>query len=227
MQFKVGGINALRSCRNCSPEQNRPHVEPKQPDVVATARKESRNPSQYSRRKVWHEASLRGQRGFRAQWKHCSTRATRTIMKPNYNSKTVVGRKANRNAKTTSPMDILIHSDGVDLSTELDNAIRSKIGRLRQYARGALRARVQLHKLRPNTSPFQYRAHVLYEVRGNDVSAEHIAHDPLAALDLVAAKIKRRLRRRKTAKLAGRVRAHRAAASRVPVTLGTLEGGAR
>jgi ribosome-associated translation inhibitor RaiA len=50
---------------------------------------------------------------------------------------------------------------------------------------------------------------VHYELPGHDLVAEHTAHDPVAALDLVAEKIERRLRKRKTALLASRVREHR------------------
>lgn len=103
-------------------------------------------------------------------------------------------------------MDILIHTNGVELDASLREAVRSKIGRVRQYAPHALGARVQLIKTGPNPSSRQYRAHVLYAVKGNDVSAQHRAHDPRAALDIVAEKIERRLRKRKTAVLARRVR---------------------
>lgn len=107
------------------------------------------------------------------------------------------------------PMDILIHTDGVELDEKLREAVHSKIGRVKQYAPRALGARVQLIKVGPKPSSSQYRAHVLYAVRGNDVSAQHRAHDPLAALDIVAEKIERRLRKRKTAVLARRMRNHR------------------
>ncbi len=107
-------------------------------------------------------------------------------------------------------MDILIRVDGVVLSDELRGAVSRKIGRARRYAPGALRARVQLHKVRPNPSPAQFRARVHYEVPGNDVVAEHTAHDPVAALDAVAYKMERKLRRRKTARLVRGVRCHRA-----------------
>lgn len=103
-------------------------------------------------------------------------------------------------------MHILIHTDGVELDARMRKAVHSKIGRVRQYAPRALGARVQLIKVGPNPSSNQYRAHVLYAVKGNDVSAQHRAHDPLAALDIVAEKIERRLRKRKTAVLARRVR---------------------
>ena len=106
-------------------------------------------------------------------------------------------------------MDILVRAEGVELTDKLREAVNQKIGRVRQYAPLALRARVHLHKVRANASPHQFRAQVHYEIPGNDLVAEHTAHDPLAALDLVAEKIERRLRKRKTARLARRVRNHR------------------
>lgn len=106
-------------------------------------------------------------------------------------------------------MDILIRAEGVELTEKLREAVNQKIGRVRQYAPRALRARVHLHKVRATASPHQFRAQVHYEIPGNDLVAEHTAHDPVAALDLVAEKIERRLRKRKTARLARRVREHR------------------
>lgn len=106
-------------------------------------------------------------------------------------------------------MDILIYSDGVKLDDKLRHAVQTKIGRVRQYAPEALGARVQLIRVGPSRSGNQYRAHVLYAVRGNDVSAQHCAHDPVTALDLVAEKVERRLRKRKTAFLARRARDYR------------------
>jgi ribosomal subunit interface protein len=120
---------------------------------------------------------------------------------------------AARNLKITTPKDgfmhILIRAEGIELTDKLRQAVNRKIGRVRRYAPRALRARVQLHKLLANASPQQFRAQVLCELPGNDVVAEHTAHDPVAALDLVAEKIERRLRKRKTARLARRVPAHR------------------
>ena len=111
-------------------------------------------------------------------------------------------------------MDILIRADGVELTNKLREAVNLKIGRVRQYAPRALRARVHLHKVRANASPYQFRAWVHYEIPGNDLVAEHTAHDPVTALDLVAEKIERRLRKRKTSRLARRVRDHRANSGR-------------
>ena len=111
-------------------------------------------------------------------------------------------------------MDILIRTEGVELTDKLREMVARKIGRVRQYAPRALRARVQLHKISPNPSASQFRARVHYEIPGNDLVAEHRAHEPVAAIDIVAEKIERRLRRRKTARLARRVREHRAQARR-------------
>jgi ribosomal subunit interface protein len=107
-------------------------------------------------------------------------------------------------------MNILIRAEGIELTDELRKAVDQKIGRVRQYAPRAMRARVHLHKLHANPSPHQFSARVHYELPGTDLVAEHTAHDPLAALDLVAEKIERRLRKRKTARLALRLRERRA-----------------
>lgn len=105
-----------------------------------------------------------------------------------------------------NPIEILIHADGVVLTEQLREAVNTKIGRVRQYAPSAFRARVRLTKLLAARSQNQYRARVLYELPGNDVNAEHVAHEALAAVDIVAEKIERRLRKRKTARLARRTR---------------------
>lgn len=105
-------------------------------------------------------------------------------------------------------MGILIRSEGVKLTDELRAAINQKIGRVRRYAPRAMRARVQLHEIHASAPP-QFRARVLFEIPGNDMVAEHTAQSPAAALDLVTDKIERRLRKRKTARLARRVRAAR------------------
>jgi len=109
-------------------------------------------------------------------------------------------------------MDILIRTEDVTLTDKLHEAVTRKIGRVRQYAPQAVRARVQLHRISTDYPARQFRARVHYEIPGNDLFAEHSAHDPLAAIDLVAEKIERRLRRRKTARLARRVREYRAQA---------------
>lgn len=105
--------------------------------------------------------------------------------------------------------NILIRADGVELTDQLRAAVSRKIGRARRYAPRAMRARVQLHKVCGNPSPAQFRVRVHYELPGNDLVAEHTAHDPLAALDIVADKMERQLRRRKTARLVRRVRSQR------------------
>src|SRR5688572_4722194 len=102
-------------------------------------------------------------------------------------------------------LDILTRCDGIEVSDELRRAVVQKIGRVRQYDPRAFRVRVQFHKDRSKPSADQYRVTVHYEVPGNDVLAEHSAHDPFTALDLVSEKIERRLRKRKTARLARRL----------------------
>lgn len=125
-------------------------------------------------------------------------------------------RKVNVLTWNEESMDILIRAEGVELNDKLREAVNRKIGRVRQYAPRAMRARVQLHKLRANPSPRQFCAKVHYEIPGNDLFAEHRAHDPVAAIDLVAEKIEGRLRRRKTARLARRVRDTRSRMHRWP-----------
>jgi ribosomal subunit interface protein len=99
--------------------------------------------------------------------------------------------------------DIIIRANGVALDEKLRKAVTTKIGRVRQYAPRALRARVHLERLKGSTEQFLARVH--YEIPGNDLVAEHRAQSPMAALDLVSEKIERRLRKRKTARLARRV----------------------
>ncbi|HOX55628.1 MAG TPA: ribosome-associated translation inhibitor RaiA [Candidatus Paceibacterota bacterium] len=123
-------------------------------------------------------------------------------------------RKVNVSSWRQENLDILIRTDGVDLTDKLRAAIGRKIGRARRYATRAFRARVQLHRVRATPSPEQFRARVHYEIPGNDLVAEHTAHDPAAALDIVAEKMEGQLRRRKTARLVRRVRRHRADAHR-------------
>jgi ribosome-associated translation inhibitor RaiA len=45
---------------------------------------------------------------------------------------------------------------------------------------------------------------VLIELPGRDLSAEQIGPEPMSALDILAEKIERRLRKRKTRRLASR-----------------------
>jgi ribosomal subunit interface protein len=143
-------------------------------------------------------------------------------MKSNLTSAAPFDRHAARKVKITTWngefMDILIRAKGVELNDKLLEAVNRKIGRVRQHAPRAMRARVQLQKLRANPSPRQFRAKVHYEIPGNDMFAEHTAHDPVAAIDLVAEKIERRLRRRKTARLSGRVRDARIRVRHWPAT---------
>jgi len=101
-------------------------------------------------------------------------------------------------------MDILIRTDGVTLTDSLRADVHEKIGRVEQYAPRALRARVLLGRVTARRLPGQYVARVLYEIPGNDLSAEATGLDPLAALDIVAETIERRLRKRKTQRLARR-----------------------
>lgn len=106
-------------------------------------------------------------------------------------------------------MDILIQADGVTLTETIKDAIDEKIGRVEQYAPRALRARVRLRKISAHPSPRQYTVHVLVEVPGTDLSAEESGPEVVQALDIVAEKIERRLRKRKTERLARRVRGAR------------------
>ena len=110
----------------------------------------------------------------------------------------------NVDAKRDSAFHISISSFGLELTEELRSAVVRKIGRARQYAPDALRAMVDIEKAGAKCSHDQFRVFVRYEVPGYDVIAEHRAHEPLAAIDLVAEKIERRLRKRKTAFLAAR-----------------------
>ncbi|NQU09966.1 ribosome-associated translation inhibitor RaiA [bacterium] len=101
-------------------------------------------------------------------------------------------------------MKILIQATGVTVTPSLREAIEEKIGRTAQYAPRALRARVHLRKTSAHASPRQYVVRVLCELPGHDLSAEQSGAAPLAALDVVAEKIERRLRKLKTERLAKR-----------------------
>jgi len=101
-------------------------------------------------------------------------------------------------------MDILIHTDGLALTEDLKNAVEEKIGRVELCAPRAVRARVRLRKVSAHASSSQYVVRVLVELPGRDLSAEQIGPEPLLALDIVAQKIERRLRKRKTRGLAAR-----------------------
>ena len=101
-------------------------------------------------------------------------------------------------------MDILIHTDGLTLTNDLENAVMEKIGRVEQYAPRALRARVRIRKASAHANQGQFVVRVLVELPGRDLSAEQIGPEPMLALDILAEKIERRLRRRKTRRLASR-----------------------
>ena len=101
-------------------------------------------------------------------------------------------------------MDILIHADGLTLTKSLHDAVEAKIGRVEQYAPRALRARVRIRKSSARANQAQFVVRVLVELPGRDLSAEQIGPEPMLALDILAEKIERRLRRRKTRRLANR-----------------------
>jgi ribosomal subunit interface protein len=103
-------------------------------------------------------------------------------------------------------MDILIQADGVTLTEAIKDAIDEKIGRVEQCAPRAVRARVRLRKVSAHPSQQQYTVRVLVEIPGADLSAEESRADVITALDVVAGKIERRLRKRKTDRLAKRGR---------------------
>ncbi len=101
-------------------------------------------------------------------------------------------------------MDILIQCTGFTATPELQSAVEEKVGRAVQYAPRAVRARVSMRRVSAHPSPRQFIVKVLYEVPGANLSAEGSNGDPLTALDFVAEKIERRLRKRKTGMLARR-----------------------
>ena len=103
-------------------------------------------------------------------------------------------------------MDILIQADGVTLTETIKDAVDEKIGRVEQCAPRAVRARVRLRKVSAHPSPRQYTVRVLVEISGADLSAEASSADVVSALGVVAEKIERRLRKRKTERLAQRAR---------------------
>jgi ribosomal subunit interface protein len=106
-------------------------------------------------------------------------------------------------------MDILVQADGVTLTETIKNAIDEKIGRVELCAPRALRARVNLRKISAHPSPRQFTVRVLVEIPGADLSAQESSADVIGALEVVAGKIERRLRKRKTERLASRVRGPR------------------
>lgn len=110
--------------------------------------------------------------------------------------------------------DIIVRAKGLELTERFREAVARKIGRVRQYAPRAFRARVHLERDHRKAAKDQYRITVRYEIPGYDIVAEHTAHEPMATLDLVSEKIERRLRKRKTARLARRL-GRRARACRI------------
>ena len=102
-------------------------------------------------------------------------------------------------------MDILVQADGVTLTETIKNAIDEKIGRVELCAPRAVRARVNLRKISAHPSPRQFTVRVLVEIPGADLSAQESSGDVIGALEVVAGKIERRLRKRKTERLAKRV----------------------
>jgi putative sigma-54 modulation protein len=115
------------------------------------------------------------------------------------------------NKRGANTMEILTQTDSVMVTESLQAAIEQKIGRVLQYAPRALRARVWLRRAHAHSSARQYSVRVLYELPGCDLSAAQSGPDVGSALDLVAEKIERRLRRRKTKCLARRMRPARQA----------------
>lgn len=103
-------------------------------------------------------------------------------------------------------MDILIQADGVTLTQAIKDAIDEKMGHVEQYAPRAVRARVRLRKASAHPSQRQYTVRVLVEIPGADLSAEESRGNVITALDVVTGKIERRLRKRKTDRLAKRGR---------------------
>ena len=123
-------------------------------------------------------------------------------------------RQNKRKTPMNSVFDIIVRTSGIELNERMREAISTKIGRVRQYAPRAFRARVHFERDHMKPTGDRFRVMVRYEIPGADIIAEHRAHEPLAALDLVAEKIERRLRKRKTARLASRV-GRRARARRI------------
>jgi ribosome-associated translation inhibitor RaiA len=112
-----------------------------------------------------------------------------------------------RSAAQTSlrtPIDVLFHSEGVMPSEKLHKTVVAKISGISRRIPDAIRARVQIQRDCSSRSPRSFRAHVLYEIKGNDISAEHRGRSPHVALQGAAEKLRRQLRRRKTALLARR-----------------------
>jgi len=135
-------------------------------------------------------------------------------IKTNSKGTQTIARALHRKPKLNGFFDIIIRSNGVELTETLREAVTSKIGRVRQYAPRAFRVRVHFERDHMKPATNQYRVTVRYEIPGYDLIAEHWAHEPMAALDLISEKIERRLRKRKTARLANRL-GRRARAQRI------------
>ena len=143
-------------------------------------------------------------------------------IKTDLKGKRAMARGLTRTPKLNGLFDIIIRANGVELSDKVQEAVATKIGRVRQYAPRAFRVRVHFEREHMKAATDQYRVTVRYEIPGNDMVAEHRAHDPMTALDLVSEKIERRLRKRKTARLASRL-GRRARSNRIADFCGLRE----
>ncbi len=103
-------------------------------------------------------------------------------------------------------MEILIHANGLDLTDDLREKVKEKIGHIELYAPRAVRVRVHFDRVSAHASSRQFEVHILCELPGRDVSARVSAQNSMAALDSVVRKIERQIRRRKTHWLARRHR---------------------
>lgn len=144
------------------------------------------------------------------------------MFKSEFKNSRAIARTLQRNPRLNGLFDIIVRASGVELTGELQEAVTRKIGRVRQYAPRAFRARVHFERDHLKAASDQYRVMVRYEIPGHDMIAEHRGHEPMAALDLVAEKIERRLRKRKTARLARRL-GRRARSRRIADFCGTHE----
>ncbi len=97
-------------------------------------------------------------------------------------------------ASVKDPIDVLFRTDGVMPSEKLQKTVLAKISRISRRIPDAIRARVQIQRDCSSRSPRSFRAHVLYEIKGNDISAEHRGRDPHVALEGAAEKLRRQLR---------------------------------
>jgi ribosomal subunit interface protein len=104
-------------------------------------------------------------------------------------------------------MEILVHAEAFTMTETLKAAVEDKIGRLEHLFPRALRARVTLKRVSAHPSPKQFLARALFEVPGDDLSAEEHGEDPLVTVDLLSEKVESQLRKRKTEYLARRTRA--------------------